>query len=179
MPIHNEAGVVESWVGGPDSLDENGVSPVVAEVVGIGEALDAGVDERAELRLPGVNHRDPDAIRIGDAVVGLVSARSDVELEEMVVLEQHDGLYGLVQGAHRRRQRNLGAPPDHGLGVIEGDLDAGDAVDVGGFRAHAANVAAAVSIFQRQGSTVWSTFVLSGQGPSGRLLWWRLQNALE
>ena len=61
---------------------------------------------------------------IGNAIAFV----ADVELEEVIVLEQHHGLDNLVQPLQAGRQRYLDPTPDGWLDAFELDANASDAV---------------------------------------------------
>src|SRR3546814_10762686 len=72
------------------------MSPVVPEIIGVGEAGDAALDELADAHIGGIAGADHESVIIieADAIGGI----ADVETEQMVVLEEHAGLDREVQG---------------------------------------------------------------------------------
>src|SRR5260221_485901 len=79
----NEAGIVECRIGGGDILDDYGMPPVVAEVVGVRKRADAAFDQVADpdiFCVKGLANMIP--FRIGDPV----SLVADVEPEEVIIL---------------------------------------------------------------------------------------------
>ena len=70
------------------------MSPVVAEVIGIGEFLDAAINEGAELRGLGGERPVTQAILLW--IRDGIALPIGVELKEMVVLERHHGLDDVV-----------------------------------------------------------------------------------
>src|SRR5437016_9895377 len=101
----NEARIVKRRIGSGDTLDGYGMSPVVAEVVGVGECAEAVFNQIAELdilRVKGLVHMIPLSIR--DSVSFVV----DVEPEEVIILERHHRLDDVVQTLQACGQWDLG-----------------------------------------------------------------------
>lgn len=90
--------VFEAGIGITDGLDRKGGLPVVAEVVGVGEALQTAISQRPELRVLGVAELDP-PLQVGDALAPALVVDLDSEVEEVIALEQHDGLNNLVKAS--------------------------------------------------------------------------------
>src|SRR5215213_8085715 len=92
-------GTGQSLNGGQALLDHERMFPVVAEVVGVGEAGDARLDQAVQ----------GDAVLVGDIVDGTritVLPALDVECVEMVVVPSHGGLDCAMQVTERRLAGN-------------------------------------------------------------------------
>ncbi len=139
----DEARVIGAGNGGRDPFDLDAMSPVVPEIIGVGEAGDAALDELADAHIGGVAGADHESIVIVEAdAIGRVA---DVETEQMVVLEEHAGLDREVQGLEAVGDGKFDAAPDGGLHVFERDANPDDLVG------HAAMLAGAVCAVQFHG----------------------------
>jgi hypothetical protein len=95
--------------------------PVVAEVVGVGEAGDAGFHQAVQGQ----------AIFVGDVINGVAIAvlpAGDVEGMEMTILPAHRGLDRLMQFSQRHRAGDEEAAPDRRSRAAQRHLQADDAV---------------------------------------------------
>src|SRR3954453_8645056 len=110
-------GAGQSLNGGQALLDHERMVPVVAEVVGVGEAGDARLDQAVQ----------GDACLVGDIInrtrISVLSAR-DVEGVEMVVFPSHGGLDGAMQVSERRLTGNQEPAPDWWFRVAQCHLQA-------------------------------------------------------
>src|SRR3546814_4268872 len=71
------------------------MAPIVPEIIGVGEAGNAALDELADAHIGGVAGADHEIIVVeADAIGGI----ADIEPEQVVVLEEHAGLDREVQG---------------------------------------------------------------------------------
>src|SRR3546814_8833711 len=93
------------------------MSPVVPEIIGVGEAGDAALDELADAHIGGIAGADHESVIIieADAIGGI----ADVETEQMVVLEEHAGLDREVQGLEAVGDGKFDTAPDGGLHVLD------------------------------------------------------------
>src|SRR3546814_8587300 len=93
------------------------MSPVVPEIIGVGEAGDAALDELADAHIGGIAGADHVSVTIieADAIGGI----ADVETEQMVVLEEHAGLDREVQGLEAGGDGKFDTATDGGLNVVE------------------------------------------------------------
>src|SRR3546814_21082638 len=89
------------------------MSPVVPEIIGVGEAGDAALDELADAHIGGIAGADHESVIIieADAIGGI----ADVETEQMVVLEEHAGLDRAGQGLAAVGDGKFETAPDGGL----------------------------------------------------------------
>src|SRR3546814_6174832 len=80
---------------GYDLFDLDAMAPIVPEIIGVGEAGNAALDELADAHIGGVAGADHEIIVVeADAIGGI----ADIEPEQVVVLEEHAGLDREVQG---------------------------------------------------------------------------------
>src|SRR3954471_18227015 len=91
----------------PGALNQDRVLPVVAEVVGVGKAADAGVQHLVQGQPLLVGH-------LVEAVGVAILAAGDVEGMEMAAVPAHRRLDGLMQVAQRHLTGNEKATPDPG-----------------------------------------------------------------
>src|SRR5690606_40165851 len=104
-------------------LDYAAMAPVGAKAISVGEA---GLAARAHGTQPGVTSV---AHLVTPFWVGIaIAAVADLELEEMVVFKQHDGLDDVVNGLEAAGERHLDTPPDGGLHIVELDVEPGNAI---------------------------------------------------
>src|SRR5690606_24502796 len=119
----DKAGVVDHRVCSYGLLDHDTMAPVVAKIIGVGEAgLSAGED-RAETDVAGVAHLVT-PVGIGIAI----AAVADLELEEMIVLKQHGGLDDGVNCLESAGQGHLDPSPDGGLHIVELNPEPGNTI---------------------------------------------------
>src|ERR1700746_1254252 len=95
--------------------------PVVAEIIGVGKAGDAGFHQAVQGR----------ALLVGDVVTSVAAAilpAGDVEYMEMAILPAHRGLDRLMQVSHRAGHEQ--PAPDRRSRAAQRDLQADDALVV-------------------------------------------------
>ena len=131
----NETGIFMGRICIGDRLDGKRVLPVIAKIIGVGQARDTAIYQRAEFDVFGVGDIGP-AIRIGNAVAAWLAVDLHGEAEEMIIFKQHRRLNDFVQAAQTGGERRLDTTPDHRFAVIQSDLYAGDAVNLGRRLAH-------------------------------------------
>src|ERR1700744_2956469 len=130
--------------------------PVVAEIVGVGKAGDAGFHQAVQGR----------ALLVGDVVTSVAAAilpAGDVEYMEMAILPAHRGLDRLMQVSQRHRAGHEQPAPDWRSRAAQRDLQADDALVVtslwlGGL-GHAPRPCR---------SAVWPSPFLRGGAPDGK-----------
>jgi hypothetical protein len=126
-----------------NSLQLNGVLPVVAEVVDVFERVVAGL--RQELGQGCLACRA--AARSEEIPIGIGNAVGDVapdaELVEVIIFPAHDDLKDLVQAVEADRQRHLDTPAHRRFHVVESDRKPRDLIS-----GHAARVAERGDKFQ-------------------------------
>ena len=111
----------------PNVLDDDIVTPVVAEVVDVEEPFDASADEGSQANA----HRVVD-VAFEELVVrkGLtVDALVDHELEQMRVGPADGDLDDVVQGQQGGGERHVDAPPERRFDLPELDSDACNGLD--------------------------------------------------
>src|SRR5690242_18392373 len=113
----NTGGVAAGLKRTPRSLNQDRVFPVVAEVVGVGKAADAGVPHLVQGQPLLVGH-------LVEAVWVAILAAGDVEGMEMAAVPAHRRLDRLMQVAQRHLTGNEKASPDRGVGPVERHLEA-------------------------------------------------------
>ena len=139
----DEPRVIGAGDDGRDLFDLDAMSPVVPEIIGVGKAGDAALDELADAHIGGVAGADHESIVIVEAdAIGRVA---DVEPEQMVVIEEHAGLDREVQGLEAVGDGKFDTASDGGLHVFERDANPGDLIG------HAAMHTGAVSAVQFHG----------------------------
>src|SRR4051794_9054733 len=111
----NTGGVATCRKRPPGSLNQDRVFPVVAEVIGVGEAADAGVQHLVQGQPLFVGH-------LVEAVRVAILAACDVEGMEMAAVPAHRRLDRLMQVAQRHLARDDKATPDWWLGIIQRHL---------------------------------------------------------
>src|SRR5712692_4396594 len=102
-------------------FDDDRMFPVVAEVVSVDEAGDAGFQQAVQGQ----------AIFVGDVVNGVAIAvlpAADVEGVEMLIMPTHRGLDCLMQVTQRHLVRHEEATPDRRSRAAQGHLQADDAL---------------------------------------------------
>jgi len=150
----DEAGIINGRIGGQDCFDHDAVPPVIAKIIGVGEIRDATFEELCEAQIAGVAGWRVHVIVVeADAVAGL----ADIEAEQMVVLEQHDGLDREVQRLETVGKRQLDPSPDGRFDVVECDANPRDLVG------HAAMLTGACSAVQFHGMS-WTPRRIAGFG---------------
>src|SRR5690606_39233107 len=98
--------------------------PVVAEVIGIVEGCDAAIHQSAYTNIAGgIGLTAGVPFRVGNCV----ALAAGIELEEVIVLEWHDGLDDVVQPFQAGGDRDLDPAPDGWVDMIELDDNPGDA----------------------------------------------------
>ena len=122
-----EARIGQLGVSRPDFFDRDGVLPVVAEVVDVGEGSGPPIYQRRELCGLGATGVPIRPLRVGYGVAD----RTLPKLEEVIVLEWHRRLDHLMKEFEACGKRHLDGPPDGRLGVIQRDTKAGDATRLG------------------------------------------------
>ena len=133
-----------AWVFGvglarPDGFYGDGVMPAVAHVIGVIELAGAAIDQRHELGVLRSSDIGPFAIR------QTVAPFVDFELPEMVILPAHRRLDDVVHHLEAGLDGDIDDPPDSGLGVGQGDAQAGDSLG------QAASLARSSDAFQFHG----------------------------
>jgi len=129
-------------IGGQNGFDHDAVPPVVAKIIGIDKVGDAAPDELGEADVAGVaGWRVHVVVVEADAVARL----ADIEAEQMIVLEQHDGLDREVQRLEAVGERQFDATPDGRFDIVECDANPSDLVG------HAAMLTGGCSAVQSRG----------------------------
>src|SRR4051812_35182747 len=113
----NTGGVATGLKRTPRSLNQDRVFPVVAKVVGVGKAADAGVPHLVQGQPLLVGH-------LVEAVWVAILAAGDIEGMEMAAVPAHRRLDRLMQVAQRHLTGNEKASPDRGLRTVERYLEA-------------------------------------------------------
>jgi len=140
----DEPRVIDAGNCGCDLFDIDAVAPVVSEIIGVGEAGYAALDELADPHMGGIAGADHEMIVVeADAIGGV----ADVKTEQVVVLEEHAGLDREVQGLEAVGDGKFEAAPYGGLHVFERDANPGDLVG------HAAMLTGALCAVQFHGIT--------------------------
>src|SRR3546814_7113964 len=112
--------VCSSDLCGYDLFDLDAMAPIVPEIIGVGEAGNAALDELADAHMGGVAGADHEIIVVeADAIGGI----ADIEPEQVVVLEEHAGLDREVQGLEAIGGGKFEAAPEGGLQVFERDAN--------------------------------------------------------
>ena len=119
----DEAWIINHRVCSDNVLDYDAMAPVVAKVISVGEAGLAAGEHGTQPGVTSVAHL------VTPFWVGIaIAAVADLELEEMVVFKQHDGLDDVVNGLEAAGERHLDTPPDGGLHIVELDVEPGNAI---------------------------------------------------
>src|SRR3954447_20810563 len=113
----NTGGVATCRKRPPGSLNQDRMFPVVAEVIGVGEAADAGVQQLVQGQSLFVGH-------LVEAVRAAILAACDVEGMEMAAVPAHRRLDRLMQVAQRHLTGDDEATPDWWLGIVQRHLEA-------------------------------------------------------
>lgn len=122
----DEARVVCARNGGCDLLDLDTMSPIIPEIIGVGEASDAALDELVDAHTGSVAGADHESIVIIEA--DAIGSIADVEAEQMIVFEEHAGLDREMQGLEAVGDGKFDTAPDGGLHVFERDANPGDLI---------------------------------------------------
>src|SRR5215210_2928553 len=118
VPFSGKTGGVATCLERPSgSLNQDRAFPVVAKVIGVGKAADAGVQHLVQGQPLLVGH-------IVEAVRVAILAAGDVEGMEMAAVPANRRLDRLMQVAQRHLTRHEKASPDRGLGTGERHLEA-------------------------------------------------------
>src|SRR4051812_44508238 len=113
----NTGGVATCLKRPPGALNQDRAFPVVAKVIGVGKAADAGVQHLVQGQPLLVGH-------IVDAVGVAILAAGDVEDMEMVAAPAHHCLDRLMQVAQRYLTGSEKATPDRWLHTVQRHLEA-------------------------------------------------------
>src|SRR3546814_5715779 len=89
--------VIDAGICGYDLFDLDAMAPIVPEIIGVGEAGNAALDELADAHIGGVAGADHEIIVVeADAIGGI----ADIEPEQVVVLEEQDRKSTRLNSSH-------------------------------------------------------------------------------
>lgn len=100
------------------------MSPVVTKVIGVVQGLDATLDKSAD---PNIACGVGLAAEVPFGIGNRISPATRIELEEMIIFEEHDGLDNVVKTLQACGDRDLDPAPDDWLDMIELDVNPCDA----------------------------------------------------
>ena len=112
-----------------DTFDDNFVAPVIAEVVGVNESLDAARNQGSQPQSRrAIELETPELVLLAGYTVVAIP---DGELEQMRIGPTEGNLDDVMQGEQVRGERDIDAAPYPRLNILQLDVDACDGLDHG------------------------------------------------